>query len=571
MTVGFIRLRSFRAQTVVIFGGLVIALAAALSAAFGVMLASQIHNDEGTGLQVVASNAARSLSLGLSQRSREVEVLARDEELWRKGLDTGSVRRAIERLQASRQHSAWIGVADSEGSVKSATGGLLEGVSVKARPWFQDGLRATHVGDVHDAKLLAKLLPRTAAGEPQRFVDFASPITLDGRVVGVVGMHGSWEWARATVESLVPREATQLQLDILIFDREGHPISVPAGMSTASFAQVKLTSAEFEPSAKRAGPAAIMKWPDGVDYLTATAPVVAQSAAADLGWTVVVREPTSIAFAAARRSVYLALLIGLTGSAAAVALAWYLSGIFSTPLVAIARAARDVERGARNARIPEYDNNQELARLSRALASMTGRLLASNEELESRVRARTAELEAANAALEQLARHDPLTGLYNRRAFDERVDVAVASAKRSGAPVSLLMVDADHFKSINDRFGHETGDDVLKMLATLLKDRLRETDCVGRMGGEEFAVLLPDTDDVGALQVANQLVARIGAKQVDKVGRVTVSVGVATTVWSEDARAALMRAADAALYIAKRTGRNRAQQSDSSQLELQAA
>lgn len=556
MTQVLLRLRSFRTQSAVIFGGLVIALAAALSAAFGALLAGQIHADEGKALQVIASNAALSLSFGMTQRSREVEVLAKDESLWREGLDSDYVRQTIERLKTARAHSAWIGVADTTGVVRASTGGLLEGASVASRPWFKLGISGTHIGDVHDAKLLAKLLPAAADGGPLRFVDFASPIYVDGEIVGIVAMHGSWDWARATLEALVPAVEGNSHLQVLILDSAGKVISAPAGLQIADVSDAE-SLMRAASNAREAGYSAVRRWDDGVSYLTAASSVRVASSP-DLGWTVVVREPISVAFAGARRSVWLALAIGVGGASIAVFLAWLLSGIFSTPLAAIARAARDVENGHQDAEIPEFNNNAELSRLSTALSSMTRRLLAANQKLEARVRERTAELEAANAALEKLARHDPLTGLMNRRAFEERIGQTLAAAKRSGAPVSLLMVDADHFKSVNDRFGHETGDDVLKSLAATLKTRVRETDFVARMGGEEFAVVLPDTDEAGAMLVARSLVERMASTDMPVAGKVTISVGAASMAWAPDAQKVLMRAADAALYEAKRAGRNQA-------------
>lgn len=152
--------------------------------------------------------------------------------------------------------------------------------------------------------------------------------------------------------------------------------------------------------------------------------------------------------------------------------------------------------------------------------------------------------------------HFPLTGLLNRRAFEEAMTDAIANAKRHHRLVSLLLVDADHFKRINDSFGHAVGDEVLKKLAELLKARLRLNDVVARVGGEEFAVLIPEGDPDGALKVARDIVERVASTDFPTLGQVTVSVGLCTLAYANDIRERLLRLADEAMYGAKDAGRN---------------
>lgn len=548
------QLRGIRAQTAFVFGTLSVVLCVTLAVITGRQLQQQSETEAGNALLVVASNAARTLSTGLFERARESQVMAQSSSLWKDGLDAPQVRETLARTQANHPYSAWIGVTDAEGKVMAATGGLLEGKSVAKRPWFQAGLKAPYVGDLHLAQLLAALLPPAADGEPKRFVDFAAPITVDDKIIGVIGVHGSWEWAKAVIESLMPINAGELHMEAFIFDRAGAMIYAPRGAMTPEQASQQRLPVILKPG--YAGAIEVTPWADGRSYLTAAAPVEPRSTVADLGWTVVAREPTSTAFADARSQLRKALLIGSLAALVAVTAAWVVAGMLSDPLVAMARVARDVERGEPGVAFPEYGGSREVEGLSHALSGMTRRLLASNDELEKRVAERTAELEAANAALETLARHDPLTGVLNRRAFEERIQQALATARRTGSPLSVLMIDADHFKSINDRFGHDVGDEVLKTMAKVMVDRLRETDCVARMGGEEFAILLPDTDDVGAELVAKSLLDRMRATEIDGPGKVTVSVGAATASMQVVTRHTLMVAADKALYAAKAAGRD---------------
>jgi len=185
-----------------------------------------------------------------------------------------------------------------------------------------------------------------------------------------------------------------------------------------------------------------------------------------------------------------------------------------------------------------------------------------NLRLEQRVSERTSELEVVNQKLEALSSTDGLTGLYNRRFFDDRLDQEVGRTSRSG-PLSLLMIDADLFKPLNDTHGHLAGDACLRRIAQVIADGVsRKADVVTRYGGEEFAVILPDTGSEGACNRAETIRQSItedlnfswGGKTID----VTVSIGAATVASGGRVTATdMIDAADKALYEAKQSGRNR--------------
>ncbi len=167
-------------------------------------------------------------------------------------------------------------------------------------------------------------------------------------------------------------------------------------------------------------------------------------------------------------------------------------------------------------------------------------------------------LEQQAARLEVLSRTDELTGLPNRRAFDERLEIELQRAHRTNTRVSVLMVDLDDFKQINDNFSHVVGDAVLRTTGQALNECMREVDMCARIGGEEFMVLLPETEPEGALVVAEKVVERVRELNQELCGvHVTASVGVATLEPTDD-EASLVARADARLYQAKRAGKNRA-------------
>jgi diguanylate cyclase (GGDEF)-like protein len=162
--------------------------------------------------------------------------------------------------------------------------------------------------------------------------------------------------------------------------------------------------------------------------------------------------------------------------------------------------------------------------------------------------------------LERLATTDGMTGIYNRRHFLALADREWARARRYGRPISFLMIDIDYFKSINDEFGHQVGDEMIVHLANLARDCKRECDVLARIGGEEFALLLPETDLAQAQVVAERLRSEVAANSLVVASRsipATVSIGVATSVAAMNDVSHLMKAADQALYDAKRAGRNR--------------
>ena len=207
-----------------------------------------------------------------------------------------------------------------------------------------------------------------------------------------------------------------------------------------------------------------------------------------------------------------------------------------------------------------FDDVTELAQKNDQLHKMVNKLEVTQ-----------AEVQRQNKELHYLATKDPLTGCLNRRAFNELFDEAFSKAKASQSELSCIMTDIDHFKSVNDTYGHGVGDEVIKLLADILHDHARENDFVGRYGGEEFCVVFPGFTIEQAAEVAERI--RIATK--DESGqkfsagpRVTVSLGVASIVYEAKDPSDLNNQADRALYVAKESGRNRVIKWDADQITL---
>jgi diguanylate cyclase len=190
---------------------------------------------------------------------------------------------------------------------------------------------------------------------------------------------------------------------------------------------------------------------------------------------------------------------------------------------------------------------------------------ASNQKLEERLNASKQEINELQTNLEAVRNEsltDPLTQLANRKSFDSALEVAIADARAKNEPLSLMMTDIDHFKKFNDSFGHLTGDQVLRLVATSVKQNVKGQDTAARYGGEEFAVILPNTVLRSAITVADHIRRAVMTKELMKrstgehLGRVTISIGVATLHKSDNPQMLIERS-DKCLYAAKRHGRNR--------------
>lgn len=167
-----------------------------------------------------------------------------------------------------------------------------------------------------------------------------------------------------------------------------------------------------------------------------------------------------------------------------------------------------------------------------------------------------AELKRLNVQLEGQATTDALTGIWNRRKFSERLHAVIQESKRYGMPLALIFFDVDHFKKVNDTYGHDAGDMVLKEISRIVSESIRQTDIFARFGGEEFVILVHNNDARTGRVLAEKIRSRVSHHIFPLVGRVTCSLGVAQ-FYPDDTPESLIQRADTAMYTAKQGGRNR--------------
>ena len=216
-------------------------------------------------------------------------------------------------------------------------------------------------------------------------------------------------------------------------------------------------------------------------------------------------------------------------------------------------------------KIHQSKDREGLRTIVEGLVHTAKEMEVSNIQLEERLNASKQEILDLHAHLEAVRNEsltDPLTQLSNRKFFDNAIAVAIDESRARLEPLSLLLIDIDHFKSFNDSFGHLTGDQVLRLVAMSLKQNVKGQDTTARYGGEEFAVILPNTVLRSAITLADHIRRAVMTKELMKrstgehLGRVTVSVGVAS-LHPTDTMPSLIERADTCLYSAKRHGRNR--------------
>ena len=203
--------------------------------------------------------------------------------------------------------------------------------------------------------------------------------------------------------------------------------------------------------------------------------------------------------------------------------------------------------------------------LAERLLAETRHMQKTNSALEQKLEASRDDIASLQRDLDDVRREsmlDPLTKIANRKSFDEGMETAIAEASGSGDPLCLIIIDIDHFKSFNDSYGHQTGDQVLRLVAMTLKSNIKGKDLAARYGGEEFVAILSSTDIEGAIIVAENIRKAIQAKELlkrstnEKLGRITASFGIAA-FRPGDTPVSLIERADRCLYAAKHAGRNK--------------
>ena len=390
--------RGLGAQLALAFSLLSIVLTLTLVAVVERRAVDQIKTRIGNSLADLAAQTSDKLERGMFERYREVGLIASRTILTNPDYNLNQRRQALARVQQSYAYYEWLGVTDLNGKVLVASNGLLEGADVSKRPWFADGLRGGHVGDVHEALLLDRLLPPQEGNAPRRFVDVAFPFADDeGRVRGVLGAHLSWNWARDVERSVVGSADREGTVQTLILSSTGRVLLGPKELVDTTLSLESFRNA----TPTRRGDYMVERWPDGKDYLVGFQKGSGYASYPGLGWVVLVRQPVDLAWEplvemrrhAIISGVLLALLFSLVGVA--------LARRITYPLKQLAASASELRDGGQVA-IASGGHYAEVAALSRSLNALVfdlgerrRQLQQLNGTLEQLVESRTVELRRA--------------------------------------------------------------------------------------------------------------------------------------------------------------------------------
>jgi HAMP domain-containing protein len=270
------------------------------------------------------------------------------------------LRTRLDTVQTGDAEIAWIGFADTSGTVVVANGGVLEGENVAQRPWFRAGIDRPFAGDRHESLLLARFLTARSK-EPIRLIDLSLPVRRsDGSLMGVLGMHVDWLWVRNFVLSFARED-----VDVILISREGEVLAGPSDVEGHS-----LTVPSVRAVRQGAGVTNTERWPDGKDYLVSVVPVTSYQDLPSFGWSVIVRQRADDAFGPARNVIRQAMPVMLGLGAMLVLLSLLLGRMLGQPVVRLSRAATEMVEHRFHSPIPDERRYREVALLASALARL---------------------------------------------------------------------------------------------------------------------------------------------------------------------------------------------------------
>ncbi len=503
------------------------------------------------GLRDIASQSARELDLWIKERLYDVRVFSSSyvvsENLATVLRNRGARLENLvaqnmlqEYLQSVRQKFTdyrELMIMDLDGNLLATS--LPDGTPPNLPPNWQDRVRMKQpvVGKVHfDPQL------------KERVMLIADPIlAANNELLGVLGA----KLAAAAVDNVLADHAQADIDDLLMIDRSGRLMA----RSRQSARTANTAPQEAVPSGKLfAHPS------DPITYTISggTTVIGTLQIVPTLGWGIVAETDRQKAFARVDRLQKLTLII-VAGLLAGLGLCAYFLGLtIVRPLRRLSDGAAQVAAGNLDVHLP-VRSRSEVGFLTQVFNHMVARLRRSREELDSVNQT----LQEKNKALHQLSITDDLTGLYNRKHFMETLSSEVIRSGRHQHPFTLLMIDIDHFKQINDTHGHPKGDEVLCRLAAVFRETIRDCDYVARYGGEEFIVLLTEIEPQTSMVAAERIRRRSAQETIlsgDVSIGVTVSIGAAFFPGDGDTAQKLIREADRALYDAKKAGRNKVKQ-----------
>ena len=533
-----IKIRTFLA---LIFAAFVILL----SATFGLLLSGRstqaIEKEIGVSLAGTAYQLSDKLDNFMWSRSGEVRLLTELDPL-KQPADPEKAQSLLNQLQSNFPSFSWIGFMDAKGKVLAGTNGILVGKNIAERPVFAEGIKGSFIGDVHEAVLLAKLLPNPS-GEPLQFVDISYLVRSDaGKTVGVLAAHLSWEWAKEVERTLLqPLSDSGKGFEVFIVSQKDDTVLLgPEGWAGRELKLASVTRA-------RSGQNSWIQetWPDGKKYLTGYAYGDGYLDYPGLGWTVLVRQPESVAFAPVDKIRQDVIAAGLIAAALFAGIGLLTAEFISRPIRRLTLAADRVRRGEA-AEIPQTKSFKDIDSLSYSLHSLLGSLLRTEHAL---------------GHMENAALRDQLTEMPNRLALERYLEDTIEGLDRTSETLAFMYLDLDGFKKVNDTFGHQVGDMLLKKVAKRLQTTTQPGDIAIRLGGDEFLLIVRrpiESVQAEAEKLAGEVLKLINNPFIVGMHQLSIGCSIGAAFYTPDIESVteVIQTADDCLYQSKKSGKN---------------
>ncbi|MTV50893.1 diguanylate cyclase [Heliobacillus mobilis] len=532
---------SLRTYFSISFGILIVIMSGILSIAIGNRSIEQVKSEIGNSLAETAYQMADKMDAFMWSRSGEVYTLSQLEALHN-FQDTKAIQNLLEKLKEIFPSFSWIGLTNSEGIVIASTQSILSGVDISKRPVFMERIKGKFIGDVHDAVLLAKLLPNPY-GEAMKFVDVSIPITdRNGNSKGVLAAHLSWEWANEIEKSILEPLHNRQNIEMLVISSKDNTVLLGRKDMIGKTINTEIMKIAREGKNRWS----VENWDDGKTYLTGYAVENGYMDYKGLGWTIIVRQPLQDAYARVRDLQLFIILVGVFCSIVFSTICWFIAGKISSPIQKISMSAEKLGLGEQ-VQIPQYSGIKEIEMLSVSLRELISSLMRSNTAL---------------GEMETVAHHDHLTGIPNRTGLEKYLESATKTSRLKGTYLTCLCLDLDGFKSVNDTYGHHSGDVLLQEVANRLTKNTRSDEIVARLGGDEFVVVIQTSSSnpvEDGYALANRIITELNQTFVIEGHTVHVGCSVGGNIWKGDQDIhEILKKADEALYSSKKTGKNRA-------------
>ncbi|HBU81837.1 MAG TPA: GGDEF domain-containing protein [Paenibacillus sp.] len=534
---------SFKLKTVLTMTFAVLSLLVTLTIGYILSQKSSIaiETEIGHSLTSTASQTSDKLDRFMWSRSGELDLLGRMIALEDR-FQPAEVQLLLNQLQDSFPTFSWVGFMNPKGNVLASTDGILRGDNLSERPVYQEGIKGKFIGDVHDAVLLAKLLPNPT-GEPLQFVDISFPVKYkNGEIAGVLAAHLSWAWAKEMEDSVLePLKHEEKDIEMFIVSQKENTVLL--GPKEWIGRPLKLSGIEGARLNKSIW--SIEQWPDGKEYVTGFATSQGHLDYPGLGWTVVIRQLKSTAFSSVTDMLWFNVWAGLLVTVLFALIGWLISRQISAPIARLTQVANRLGAGEQ-VMIPENRGFREIEVLTRSLGDMLTSLTNKDSEL---------------VIMQNLAHYDQLTGLPNRTALELYLEKSLEMESEHHT-LTFLYLDLDGFKSVNDTLGHQTGDILLQKVAQRLASLSQDKGITVRLGGDEFLIVLR-TVGVNPREeariYAEDIIQNLNKPFIIEYERIHIgcSIGGAEYPANSGNPSEIIRMADEALYESKRAGKNR--------------